>query len=102
MPIQTDYLEYHKSLVKELRATRDRVRNLIGRNHWQTDGEHKEAVLRRILSSHLPESLQVGSGFVCYRDRVSTQIDVMIVSKNKPTLFRDGTLFIVTPDAVRL
>jgi len=100
MTIETNYLEYHKSLARELRATRDRVRNLIGRNHWQTDGEHKEAVLRRILSSHLPESVHVGKGFVCYRDGASTQIDIMIMSKNKPTLFKDGTLFIVTPDTV--
>lgn len=99
MPIQIDYLEYHKSLVRELRATKNRVRNLIGSNHWQTDGEHKEAVLRRILSSHLPESVQVGKGFVCYQDGSSTQIDILAVSKNKPSLFKDGGLFIVTPDA---
>jgi len=100
MPIQTDYLKYHKSLARELRAIRSRVRNLIGSSHWQTDGEHKEAVLRRILSSHLPESVHVGKGFVCFPDEASTQIDIMIMSKNKPTLFKDGTLFIVTPDTV--
>jgi hypothetical protein len=100
MPIQIDYLKYHKSLARELRATKNRVRNLIGSNHWQTDGEHKEAVLRRILCSHLPESVQVGRGFVCYQDKTSTQIDILIISKNKPSLFKDGSLFIVTPDAV--
>ena len=30
----------------------------------------------------------------------STQIDVLIVDANKPSLFKDGDLLIVTPDAV--
>ncbi len=100
MPIKIDYLEYHKSLARELRATKNRVRNLIGNAHWLKEGEYKEAILRRILSAHLPESVRVGSGFVCYSDHTSTQIDIMVISKSKPTLFGDESLFFVTPDAV--
>jgi hypothetical protein len=33
-------------------------------------------------------------------DQSSTQIDVLIVDARKPTLFKDGDLLIVTPDAV--
>jgi hypothetical protein len=101
MPIRTDFFEYHKSIARELDATKDRVRQLIGQRHWQTDGEHKEAIIRRVLRNHLPESARIGKGFVCFKDRPSTQIDVLITAADKPTLFKDGELALVTPDAVR-
>ena len=94
-----NYLEYHKSLTNELHALKDRVRNLA--EHWPTDGEYKEAALRTVLRRHLPESLIVGRGFVVTENSGSTQIDLLIVDGNKPTLFRDGDLMFVTPDCVR-
>ncbi len=100
MPTQTDFLEYHKSIARELDATKDRVRRLIGDRHWQTDGEHKEAVLRKVLRNYLPESVRVGRGFVCFSNDASSQIDVLITANDKPTLFKDGELALVTPDAV--
>lgn len=86
--------------VHELRAIKDRIRNLIGDRHWQTDGEHKEAVLRKVLRNHIADSLHVGTGFVCGSNTTSHQIDVLISSRDKPTLFRDGELLLITPDAV--
>lgn len=100
MTRQRDFIAYHKSIADELRATKDRIRNLIGDRHWQTDGEHKEAVLRKVLRNHIAESLHVGTGFVCGPDTTSHQIDVLISSRDKPTLFRDGELLLITPDAV--
>jgi hypothetical protein len=101
MPIRTDFLEYHKSIARELEATKDRVRQLIGSGNWQTDGEHKEAIIRKVLRNHLPESVRIGKGFVCFENRASTQIDVLITAIDKPTLFKDGELVLVTPEAVR-
>lgn len=98
--MQRDFKEYHKSIASELRAVKDRIRNLIGGRHWQSDGEHKEAVLRRVLRSHLAQSLEVGRGFVCAEHDTSTQIDILITRRNKPTLFREGETLLVTPDAV--
>ena len=100
MPIAVDYVRYHQSLADELKATQDRIRCLIADRHWLTDGEHKEAILRSVLRSRLPEFLHVGRGFVCYQDAPSTQLDVLITDKGKPTLFREGDLVIVTPDCV--
>jgi hypothetical protein len=94
------FIEYHKSIAKELSATKDRIRQLIGDRHWQTDGEHKEAVLRRVLRNQLPESVRVGRGFACFRDNTSSQIDILVTAGDKPTLFRDGELALVTPDAI--
>jgi hypothetical protein len=100
VPVAADFVKYHKSIADELKATQNRIRNLIGQSHWLTDGEHKEAVLRKVLRSCLPESLHVGRGFVCYEAGSSTQLDILITKRDNPTLFKDGELVMVTPDCV--
>ncbi len=106
MPLQQDFTAYHKSIADELGAMQNRVRNLIGNAHWLTDGEHKEAVLRNVLRSRLPESVRIGKGFVCFpseardSEKYSGQLDILITSKDKPTLYKDGELVFVTADAV--
>lgn len=101
MPVQRSFEEFHKSTAKELSVAQDRIRNLIGAAHWLTDGEHREAVLRKVLRNHIPESFHVGKGFVSFKDGTSNQTDVLITHRDHPTLFKDGDLRIVTPDAVR-
>jgi len=97
-----NFVEYHKSVANELDVLKDRIRHLIGDAHWLTDGEHKEAILRKIISNYLPEAFHVGQGFICYPGgESSTQIDILITTKSKPTLFKNGELVFVTPDAVR-
>ena len=93
-----DYTKYHLSVTEELYSIKDRIRSLVP--HWATDGEYKEVALRSVLRRHLPESVIVGRGFVVGPHSSSTQIDVLVVNANKPTLFKDGDLLIVTPDSV--
>jgi hypothetical protein len=93
-----DYEAYHKSLTDELFAIKDRIRHLV--KHWPTDGESKEVALRSLLRKLLPETVIIGRGFIVADSRSSSQIDILIVDARKPTLFRDGDLLIVTPDAV--
>jgi hypothetical protein len=93
----TDYLQ---SLSAETQVLKNRVRYLIEDNHWQTDGEWKESVVRQVLRRHLPASVIVGRGFVVSAEDRSHQIDVLIFDSSMPVLFRDGDLAIVTPDAV--
>jgi hypothetical protein len=100
MPGQRNFLEYHRSIAKEIEITKNRIRHLIGLRHLPTDGEWKEIILRKVLRTHLPESLRVGRGFVCWRDENSSQIDILITACEKPTLFKDGELVLVTPDTV--
>jgi hypothetical protein len=101
MTIERDLVEYHRSIAAEMLAVKDRIRNLIGSNHWLSDGEHKKAILRRILKTYIPESLNVGKGFICYPNGDSSkQLDILITAKNKPTLFKEGELVFVTPDSV--
>ena len=89
-------LEYHHSITRELEVLKDRIRYLI--SHNLSDGEWKEAILRAVLRRHLPDAIIVGRGFVVTRDRPSTQIDILVLKRDSPTLFRDGDLVIVTPD----
>lgn len=93
MPIQRDFKAYHESIADELSATKNRIRDLIGNHHWETDGAHKEAVLRKVLRNHIADSLHVGRGFICGPNKTSHQIDVLISFRDKPTLFRDGDSF---------
>jgi hypothetical protein len=94
-----DFLAYHRSLTDEIYSLKNRIRNLA--SHWGTDGEYKEVALRNILRRHVPESTLVGRGFIVTPYSTSTQIDVLVVDRDKPTLFKDGDLIFVTPDAVR-
>jgi hypothetical protein len=100
MPIQRNFLKYHESIAAELRYAKDRIRDLIGDKHWLTDGEHKEAILRKTLRDHISETLHVGRGFVCGPEASSHQIDILISSRDKPILFGDRELRLVTPDVV--
>lgn len=93
-----DFTEFHKSITAELYSLKDRIRQLV--LHWPTDGEHKEAALRSVLRRHLPQSADVGRGFIVTEADSSSQIDILIVDNRKPVLFREGDLMIVTPDAV--
>jgi hypothetical protein len=88
--------EYHESLTLELDALKNRIRSLV--THWLTDGEWKEAALRTVLRRHLPGGTMVGRGFIVGREYSSTQIDLLVLREEKPTLFRDGELAIVTAD----
>jgi len=91
-----NFREYHESVTSELDAIKNRIRNLV--THWPTDGEWKEAALRTVLRRYLPGAAMVGRGFIVGRDHSSTQIDLFVLKQDKPTLFRDGELAIVTPD----
>ena len=104
-----NYLEYHQSVTNELHVLKNRVRNLVTYadetredpiSHWLTDGEHKESALRAVIRRHIANNIIVGRGFIVTEDESSTQIDILIVDGDAPTLFRDGDLMIVTPDAV--
>ena len=59
-----NYLEYQKSISKELLSIKGRLRNFIDDHHWPEDGRYKEIILTDILRKHLPKSVSVGTGFV--------------------------------------
>ena len=94
-----DYLSYQQSIATEFKSLKDRFRDLV--YQWPTDGGWKESLLRSVLRRYLPESYIVGQGFIVNKSESSSQIDILIVAKDHPTLFKEDDLLIVTPDAVR-
>lgn len=96
-----DAADYYRSLTQELDALKGRVRHLIASQHWQTDGEWKESVLRTVLRRHLPPTIGVGRGFIVGPRALSGQIDVLLFDASYPLLHQDGDLVFITPDAVR-
>lgn len=95
-----NFVEYHKSIAEEMASLKNRIRNLIGSSHHLTDGEFKEIIVRKTLRNHLPKNLSVAHGFVCFPEGNSTQLDIMTLRQDKPRIFQDGELAIVTSDAV--
>jgi len=93
--------DYFTSISLELNALKNRVRNFIADNQWQTDGEWKESVLRTILRRNLPDNIEAGRGFIVKPDECPSQIDVLIYDASKPVLYKDGELVFVTSDAVK-
>ena len=95
-----DVKAYYESLSAELEALKSRVRNFIDSNHWLTDGEWKESVLRSMIARRLPDSVKIGHGFIISEQGPSTQCDILLYRADRPVLFREGDLVFITPDAV--
>ena len=95
-----NYLEYQKSISKELLSIKDRLRNFIDNHHWPEDGRYKEIILTDILRKHLPKSVSVGTGFVMGEQGLSTQVDIIIYRNDFPVMFRQSDFVIVVPEAV--
>lgn len=94
-------LTYHRSINSELVATRNRVRDLLEPGvHWGEDGLHKEAILQQVLRRHIPDTIQLTSGFVRLKDSSTNQLDLMITNSSGPILFRENNFQIVTPNLV--
>lgn len=95
------YLEFRKSISKELMAVKDRVRNLIGSSHWGEDGRYKEFVLMQKLRNYLPDMVRVGTGFVISGEQCSTQIDIIIYLTSIMPFFKSGDFVIIEKDGVK-
>lgn len=98
MPIEQNFLEFRESISEALTTEMNTVRRLIGSKHFLTDGEHKESILRKVIRSFTPEVFHIGHGFVCYPSsgESSTQLDILISSKHRPTLYQEGDLKFLT------
>lgn len=93
--------EYFRSLSRELDALKDRVRYLIHDNHWQTDGEWKESVLRSVLQRTVPQNMAIGRGFIVGNGGASSQIDILVYDTPYPVLYKDGDLVFISPSSCR-
>lgn len=91
--------DYFKSLTSELVSLKNRVRFLIGNQHWGTDGAWKETLVKNTIRRCLPSNRLVGSGFVknsrSLNQSSSGQIDILVYSDQTPILFQDGDVVVV-------
>ena len=97
MAINRNILEYHKNIGKQIKLLKNQMRNLIGDQHWPTDGAHKESILRKILREHIGHQFHIGTGFLYGNEENSSHIDILITNESSPVLFQDGDFRIVTP-----
>lgn len=74
---------------------------MIADNHWPTDGEWKESVLRTLIRRSAPSTCSVGRGFIVTGETCSSQLDILIYDNAYPVLYRDGDLVFVSPAACR-
>ena len=106
MPINTNALEFQKSITQELDSVKNRVRSLIGSAHWGEDGRYKEVILKNVLKRFLPQNISVGTGFVVNgrtneQQTISKQIDIIIYDNTYPLLFQEGDFIIASNDNVK-
>ena len=80
---------------------KDRVRNFIAGDHWLTDGEWKESVLRSMIKRSISQSFAVGIGFIVKKEVSSGQIDILIYDSSRPVLYQDDDLVFIPPISCR-
>ncbi|MFC5702349.1 DUF6602 domain-containing protein [Cohnella faecalis] len=103
MPIERSLPHYYQSFSKELEVTKDRVRNIIGKAHWISDGTHKEAILQEVLRRFIPQKYVVSSGFILSNDgeTCSKQLDIIIYDQASPLVFNSSNFVIIPSQYVR-
>lgn len=95
-------IEYHKSIGREIDDMKNRFRLLTGQDfHRLSDGKHKESIIKNVLSRHLPKNVSAKNGFVKFnQDDVSSEIDILLYSNDRPTLFENDDVVVITPHGV--
>lgn len=103
--VYSNPVKFRKSIHDELSVIKDRIRNIIGRDHWGEDGAYKEAILRNVLKRFLPKDVSVNSGFIVQVENQqiikSSQIDIIIHDNSYPPIFSEGDFIITTPMGVK-
>ncbi len=102
--LKADLSSYLVSWSDELRARANRVRQLIGGQHWLSDGHHKEAMIRSFLARYLPQNYIIARGFVRPPSPsvlASSEVDILVSDPAlHPPLYWEGDLQIVAPSSV--
>ncbi len=95
-----DFFNYQKSVANEFKAYEKRVRDLIDDAHWGEEGRYKEIILMNYLKRVLPKNISVGTGFIRNKDKITSQIDIIIYDNSFPLLFSEGDFIVAVPENV--
>lgn len=99
--INAPKIEYFESFANEIASKFRRLQSIVG--HPITSGDYHEEILRAVLRNFLSKRFSVKKGFIyAGPDRVSKQIDLMVVDENSPAayIFQEGDFAVVIPQAV--
>jgi hypothetical protein len=100
-----NWIEYGKSIAKEFRAKRDRIRHFVT-EHNLTSGTANEMILRDYLSDLSPKRYKVGQGFICdptKAGQVSNQCDILVYDQTDyPLIHSEGEIKVVWPESVHM
>ena len=107
--VDIETTKFHRSITKELKIVKNRVRNLIGNRHWEEEGRFKEAILRNVIKRFLPSNISIGTGFIINYNRnyrsseieISKQLNIILYDNTCPALFTEGDFVITTPANVK-
>lgn len=104
-----DLSAFFGSTAATILAQGQRVRNVIGDAHWQSDGFYKERLIKKAINEVIPSTFKVGSGFLIYaKDRnkqeyeISNQLDVIVYDDRyiTPIFQDDGFVIVMAETAV--
>ena len=101
--ILKDFRRVARSYVALFKAQRDHVFHLLGGTQRYSSGIFREGLLRTFLSSILPQSVSVDSGFIYgfEQEQNSKQIDILVWdSARYAPVYRTKEFVIVQPEAV--
>jgi hypothetical protein len=101
--ILTHFRTVAKSYALLFRAQRDHVHTLLRGAHNYSGGVFRESLIRNFLTSVLPQSISVDSGFVYGFDQIpnSKQIDILVWDSGRhAAVYRTREFVIVPPEAV--
>ena len=92
-----------KSYAELFRAQRNHVHELLRGAHNYSSGVFRESLIRNFLTTVLPQSISVDSGFVYGFDQIpnSKQIDILVWDSSRhAAVYRTREFVIVPPEAV--
>ena len=92
-----------RSYAALFRAQRDHIRKFLGGSQNYSSGVFRESLIRNFLTTVLPQSISVDSGFVYGFDQVdnSRQIDILVWDSGRhAAVYRTREFVIVPPEAV--
>lgn len=101
--ILTRFRTVARSYTALFRAQRDHIRTLLGSEQNYSSGIFREGLLRNFLTTLLPQSVSVDSGFVYGFEQVpnSRQIDILVWDSGRhAVVYRTREFVVLPPEAV--
>ncbi|WP_295482123.1 DUF6602 domain-containing protein [uncultured Pseudomonas sp.] len=116
---RSDLTGFAALLGESFSARIDLLSKIVRGAHYPSLGAYKERILAEAIRNYLPNSLEVGSGFVLFPHEdenphdyfddlnqsaytVSRQCDILIYDAGKyPPVFKDGNFVVLRPESVK-